>query len=197
MAEYYNWISHGKDIVQDYYEAPSVPQVSEEPTSAGHVEGNYLQLGDEQRMDWAQKMVFYATGLSYFASSHKNVPNDGMRSYPVDTCTSSYVYGGSDLYDYDESGLTDRFFNVVHAADQPLWDSCNQSQLGVVAEFVDIKVDGHIYERIYDRISQWTNRILPSNHNLLGDYYNMKKLVKDLGLPVKKIHACKNGFMLY
>ncbi|KAL0381180.1 UNVERIFIED_CONTAM: hypothetical protein Sangu_0182300 [Sesamum angustifolium] len=31
MAEYYNWTSHGEDIVQDYYEAPSVPQVSEEP----------------------------------------------------------------------------------------------------------------------------------------------------------------------
>ncbi|KAL0309024.1 UNVERIFIED_CONTAM: hypothetical protein Sradi_5844700 [Sesamum radiatum] len=71
MAEYYNWTLHGEDIVQDYFEAPSVPQVSEEPTPTGYVEGNYSQRGDEQYMDWAQRMVFDAAGLSYFASSHE------------------------------------------------------------------------------------------------------------------------------
>ncbi|KAL0294612.1 UNVERIFIED_CONTAM: hypothetical protein Sangu_3214500 [Sesamum angustifolium] len=90
-------------------------------------------------------------------------------------------------YDYDESGLTDHFSNIVHAANQPLWTVCNQSQLGVVFELVDIKADGHISKRIMIRISQWANRILPSNHTLPGDYYNTKSLVKDLGLPVEKI----------
>ncbi|KAL0291085.1 UNVERIFIED_CONTAM: hypothetical protein Scaly_2649600 [Sesamum calycinum] len=73
----------------------------------------------------------------------------------------------------------------------------NQSQLGVVVELVDIKADGYIFERIYDKISQWTNRILSSDHTLPRDYYNTKKLVKDLGLPVEKIDACKNSCMLY
>ncbi|KAL0290565.1 UNVERIFIED_CONTAM: hypothetical protein Scaly_2666700, partial [Sesamum calycinum] len=118
------------------FEAPSVPQVSEEPTPAGHVEGNYPQYGDEQYIDWAQRMVFYAVELSYFASSHEGVLDD----------------------------------------DQPLWDGCTQSQLGVVAELVDIKADCHISEQIYDKISQWANRILPSGHILSGDYYSTKKL---------------------
>ncbi|KAL0284649.1 UNVERIFIED_CONTAM: hypothetical protein Sangu_2816500 [Sesamum angustifolium] len=30
-----------------------------------------------------------------------------------------------------------------------------------------------------------------------GDYYSTKKLVKDLGLSIEKIHACKNGCILY
>ncbi|KAK4397580.1 hypothetical protein Sango_1594600 [Sesamum angolense] len=97
MVEYYNWTSHGGNIVQDYYEAPSVSHVSEEPTSAGHVEG---------------------------------VPDDGTRSVPVDAGTSSYIYGGGGPYDYDDSGLADHFSNIVHVADQLLWDNCNQSQLG-------------------------------------------------------------------
>ncbi|KAL0359902.1 UNVERIFIED_CONTAM: hypothetical protein Sangu_0839600 [Sesamum angustifolium] len=105
-------------------------------------------------------MVFYAIGPSYFASSHEGILDDGTRSCLVDASPSSYCYDGSDPYDYDESRLTDRFFNVVHAADQPLWDGCTQSQLGVVAELVDIKADGHISERIYDRISQWANSLL-------------------------------------
>ncbi|KAL0342645.1 UNVERIFIED_CONTAM: hypothetical protein Scaly_1927100, partial [Sesamum calycinum] len=37
----------------------------------------------------------------------------------------------------------------------------------------------------------------PSYYTPPGDYYSTKKLVKDLGLPVEKIDACKNGCMLY
>ncbi|KAK4394428.1 hypothetical protein Sango_1597100 [Sesamum angolense] len=33
--------------------------------------------------------------------------------------------------------------------------------------------------------------------NLPRDYYSTKKLIEDLGLPVEKIDACKNGCMLY
>ncbi|KAL0300169.1 UNVERIFIED_CONTAM: hypothetical protein Scaly_2567700 [Sesamum calycinum] len=72
MVEYYNWTSHGEDIVQDYYEAPGVPQASEEPTSTGHFEA----------------------GPSYFAFSHEGILDDGTRSCPMDVGTSSYVYGG-------------------------------------------------------------------------------------------------------
>ncbi|KAL0287116.1 UNVERIFIED_CONTAM: hypothetical protein Sangu_2706400 [Sesamum angustifolium] len=142
-------------------------------------------------------MVFYAAGTSYFASSHEGVPDNGMRSCSVDASTSSYIYGGGGPYDCDESGLADHFSNIVHTADQLMWDSCNKSQLGVVAELVDIKADGHISDRIYNRISKWANRILLFDHSLPGDYYSTKKLVKDLGLPVEKIHACKNYCMLY
>ncbi|KAL0383227.1 UNVERIFIED_CONTAM: hypothetical protein Scaly_0610000 [Sesamum calycinum] len=110
---------------EDYFETPSVPQVSEEPIPTGHVEG---------------------------------VPHNGTRSCPVGVGPSSYCYGG-DPYDYDESGLADRFSDVVHVVNQPL--------------------------------------ILPSDHTLLGDCYNTKKLVKDLSLPVEKIHSCKDDCMLY
>ncbi|KAL0391235.1 UNVERIFIED_CONTAM: hypothetical protein Scaly_0480600 [Sesamum calycinum] len=139
MAEYYNWTLHGEDIVQDYYEAPSIPQVLEESTSAGH-EGVIIHSGV-------------------------------MNNVWIGRRECSYIYDGDGLYDYDESGLADRFTTAVHAADQPLWDGCKQSQLGIVAELVDIKAN--------------------------GDYYRTKKLVKDLSIPVEKIHACKNGCMLY
>ncbi|KAL0314883.1 UNVERIFIED_CONTAM: hypothetical protein Sangu_2332700 [Sesamum angustifolium] len=89
------------------------------------------------------------------------------------------------------------FLQCSAAADHPLWNGCTQSQLGVVAELVDIKTDGHISERIYDRISQWANRIISPDHTLAGDYYNTKKVINDLGLPIEKIDVCKDGCMLY
>ncbi|KAK4382301.1 hypothetical protein Sango_2884600 [Sesamum angolense] len=39
--------------------------------------------------------------------------------------------------------------------------------------------------------------MLPREHTLPLDYYNMKNLIKDLGLPMEKIDVCKNGCMLY
>ncbi|KAL0457759.1 UNVERIFIED_CONTAM: hypothetical protein Slati_0403100 [Sesamum latifolium] len=38
---------------------------------------------------------------------------------------------------------------------------------------------------------------MPRDHSCPIDYYNTKKLIKDLGLPMEKIDACKNGCMLY
>ncbi|KAL0448023.1 UNVERIFIED_CONTAM: hypothetical protein Slati_1930200 [Sesamum latifolium] len=38
---------------------------------------------------------------------------------------------------------------------------------------------------------------MPRDHSFSVDYYNTKKLIKDLGLPIEKIDACKNGCILY
>ncbi|KAL0401329.1 UNVERIFIED_CONTAM: hypothetical protein Slati_4162800 [Sesamum latifolium] len=137
-------------------------------------------------------MIFGAAGQAY---NQDGAADDGTRSCPLDAGPSPYYYGGGP-YDYVH-GLIDRFQDVLHAAEQPLWNGCTTSQLAVVAELVDIKVDGHLSELIYDRISQWGDHIMPRNHSFFVDYYNMKKLIKDLGLPMEKINACKNGCMLY
>lgn len=39
--------------------------------------------------------------------------------------------------------------------------------------------------------------MLPSYANLLKDYYDVKKIIKDLGLDYEKIHVCPNDFMLF
>ncbi|KAL0402000.1 UNVERIFIED_CONTAM: hypothetical protein Slati_4229900 [Sesamum latifolium] len=129
---------------------------------------------------------FQCRRLTFLYSNYNqdDAPDDGTRSCPTDAGPSSYYDRGP--YDY-VSGLGDRFHDVVHAVEQPLWSSCTQSQFGVAAELVDIKVDGHISKQIYDRISQWAYHILPYDHALPLDYYNTKKLVKDLGLPMRRL----------
>ena len=39
--------------------------------------------------------------------------------------------------------------------------------------------------------------IMPRNNNLPRNYYNAKKLLKDLGLSVVKIDVCINGCMFF
>ncbi|KAL0453580.1 UNVERIFIED_CONTAM: hypothetical protein Slati_1336100 [Sesamum latifolium] len=84
-------------------------------------------------MNWAQRMVFDAVGQAY---SQDGAADDGTRSCPLDAGSSSYYYGGGP-YNY-VSGLADRFHDVLHAADQPLWNDCTISQLAAVAKLVDM-----------------------------------------------------------
>ncbi|KAL0344275.1 UNVERIFIED_CONTAM: hypothetical protein Sangu_1314900 [Sesamum angustifolium] len=152
-----------KIFMQDYFEAPSVPQVLEESTLAGHVKVSLMMV----------------RGLALWMS------------VLVHTFTAAVART------IMMSQVGKPFFECSACCRPTLWNGCNQSQLGVFAELVDIKADGHISEPIYDRMSQWADRILPFDHTLPGGYYSTKKLVKDLGLPVEKIHPGKNDCMLY
>ncbi|KAL0430419.1 UNVERIFIED_CONTAM: hypothetical protein Sradi_0667900 [Sesamum radiatum] len=137
-------------------------------------------------------MVYDAAGPHFF-SAHLNPE-------PVGACSSFPTNGseaGPSSYSYDVSRLSDRFFDVVRAADQPLYNGCDESQLSAVARLVNIKAENNMSERCYDQVSQWASDLLPRDHTLPPDYYNTKKLIRDLGLPIEKIHACKNGCMLY
>ncbi|KAL0420403.1 UNVERIFIED_CONTAM: hypothetical protein Slati_3063200 [Sesamum latifolium] len=146
MPEYYNWTSHGEERVQEYFEVVTAPPLQDEVTST--------QLGDATQINWAQRMVLDAAGPAFCSSTYSQdcALDDGTRSCPLDAGPSSYYYGGGP-YDY-VFGLADRFHNVLHVAEQPLWNGCTTSQLVAVAELVDIKTDDHISQRIYDRISQ-------------------------------------------
>ncbi|KAL0292519.1 UNVERIFIED_CONTAM: hypothetical protein Sangu_2529700 [Sesamum angustifolium] len=141
-------------------------------------------------------MVFYAVGPSYFASSNEGVPDDGKKSCPVDASTSSYAYGGSGPYYYDESGLANRFSNIVHAAYQPSWDGCSQSELVLLLSWWKSR---WMVIFLSEYMIEYPNGLIeycPMIHSARS-YYSTKKLVKNLGLPVEKIHVCKNGCMLY
>ncbi|KAK4389666.1 hypothetical protein Sango_2303600 [Sesamum angolense] len=99
-------------------------------------------------------------------------------------------------YDY-LSILSDFFYDIVHAADRVLWSGCTQSHLASVTGLIIIKAEGNNSKQTYDQICEWGNNILSRDHTLLRDYYNTKKLIRDLSLPIEKIDACKTGCMFY
>ncbi|KAL0340114.1 UNVERIFIED_CONTAM: hypothetical protein Sradi_4528200 [Sesamum radiatum] len=83
----------------------------------------------------------------------------------------------------------------LQAVDQPLYSGCDQSQLAAVARLVNIKAETNMSERCYDQVSQWASDLLSRDHTLPSNYYNTKKMIRNLGLPVEKIHGCRNGCM--
>ncbi|KAL0290178.1 UNVERIFIED_CONTAM: hypothetical protein Sradi_7055500 [Sesamum radiatum] len=180
---YYNWTAHGEAQVLENYDDQPAPVCSETPVAPDM----RTQWGYYEQMNWDQRMV-YDTVRPQFFSTHPEPEAEGASSsFPADVSS----------YDYDVSGLSERFFDVVHAADQPLYNGCDESQLAAVARLVNIKAEHNMSERCYDQVSQWASDLLPRDHTLPSNYYNTKKMIRDLGLPVEKIHACKNGCMLY
>ena len=91
-----------------------------------------------------------------------------------------------------------KFYKMLQAADTPLWDGCtSQSQLSVTARLLNIKSEHNMSIQCFDELLSLFKESMPSGSKLADGFYNMKKLVLGLGLPVQKIDVCINGCMLY
>ena len=90
------------------------------------------------------------------------------------------------------------FFDLLSAANQELWPGCdNMTQLGSVARILNIKSEGHISDRSLNEILSWYNDSLPTDNNMVDSFYEMKKLLRSLGLAVEKIDCCRLGCMIF
>ncbi|KAJ8769652.1 hypothetical protein K2173_005255 [Erythroxylum novogranatense] len=91
-----------------------------------------------------------------------------------------------------------KFFDLLQAADLELWPGCKKkTQLSSIARILNVKSEGHISDRSFDNILEWYTESLPADHSMVDSFYNMKKLIRSLGLPVQKIDCCRLGCMLY
>ncbi|KAL0374151.1 UNVERIFIED_CONTAM: hypothetical protein Sradi_3330800 [Sesamum radiatum] len=167
VENYYNWTSHG----EPEYE----PSMSENNL----LDDTTLYWNNYEQLNWDQIMVIDATGPTFPPVHVSHEPNK------KETGISSNDQGGS-------------FSDVISAADQPLYSgSENHSQLSAVVRLANIKSEYNLPQSCYDEISQLIGELLPRDHTLPKDYYSAKKLIRELGLPVEKIDACKDGCMLF
>ena len=90
------------------------------------------------------------------------------------------------------------FFDLLSTADKELWPGCdNMTQLRSVALILNIKSEGHIFDRSLNEILSWYNDSLPTDNNMVDSFYEMKNLLGSLGLAVEKIDCCRLGCMIF
>ncbi|CAH9080101.1 unnamed protein product [Cuscuta epithymum] len=189
VDNYYNWTSHGEP-----FDPSLLPQTV---GSSRHVPNEMGEWGDYDQMTWGHQMVYDIFGASTSQFNHNveplnNPPQSQSSNVPHgDENPSSYV-----PYYVDELG--ERFQDVLKAADQPLYADCEgHSQLSAVTELLNIKSEYNLPENCMSRLLQFVGGMLPRDHSLPSTYYDMKRLVSQLGLPVIEIDACPSGCMLY
>jgi hypothetical protein len=80
---------------------------------------------------------------------------------------------------------TRKFYDILEAADTPIWDGCsNYSQLSLVSQLLNIKSENTISEKCFNQVVHLMKEVAPDKNKIPDDFYEMKKMVSDLGLPV-------------
>ena len=87
---------------------------------------------------------------------------------------------------------------MLKVADEPLWAGCeNHTQLSVTARLLNIKTKHNVLENCLNSFVEIMRETLPRDNIMPSDFYDMKKLVDNLGLPVEKNDVYSRGCMLY
>ncbi|XP_065874236.1 uncharacterized protein [Euphorbia lathyris] len=91
-----------------------------------------------------------------------------------------------------------KFFDMLRSLDEELYDGCeNHSVLSMMARLLNIKSENHMTERCFDSVLEAIHEALPSGNKMAKNFYETKKLIQGLGLPVEKIDCCVQGCMLF
>ena len=93
---------------------------------------------------------------------------------------------------------TQQLYNLIDAANEPLWPGCDtMTQLSAMTRLLTVKSDHRLSERAYDDILHIWKDSLPRDNRLLNNFYETKRLMQGLGLPVEKIDCCISNCMLF
>ncbi|XP_042388266.1 uncharacterized protein LOC121980336 isoform X2 [Zingiber officinale] len=180
---YYNWTSHGEPFISDEdYERNIQISVSGD-------QSYYNQLNPYQRM------IIDAAGQNFNPDMHGT-----SSSYPppVEQMFNTYT---SPLEEVEVPGVDEtyiKFQEVLSAVDEPLWAGCDtHTKLSLTARLLNVKSESNLSEDYFNKFIQTIKEALPRDNILPNDFYSMKKLIKELGLPVERIDVCRDGCMLY
>jgi hypothetical protein len=90
-----------------------------------------------------------------------------------------------------------RFFDLLKAANEPIYEGCSQSKLSILVRMLAARANWHIPQRCVDFFAEIFANLSPSNDNLPKNYYEATRLAYKLGLEYHTIDCCKKGCMLY
>ena len=113
-----------------------------------------------------------------------------------------YVAMASDAFPHMEEEPNveaKRFYDILDAAKHPIYNGCKEglSQLSLASRLMSLKTDYNLPQNCMDSSSQMMQDYLPEGNNSMNSYYDIKKLMRLLGLPYHKIDVCQDNCMLF
>ena len=90
-----------------------------------------------------------------------------------------------------------KFLELLKAAEKPLYEGRAMSLLKAVARLTNLKCEYNLPYRAVNGIASFMKDICPNNNDMVGNYYETKKLLAGLELPHCKIDVCPNSCMLF
>ncbi|KAL3839245.1 hypothetical protein ACJIZ3_023836 [Penstemon smallii] len=92
----------------------------------------------------------------------------------------------------------EEFYNFVKDAKKELYPGCKSyKKLSFIVRLFQIKCLGGWSNNSFSMLLDLLKAVLPEGETLPKSFYEMKKIIKKLGLGYEKIHACPNDCILY
>jgi hypothetical protein len=90
-----------------------------------------------------------------------------------------------------------KFFDMLKASKEPLHEHTTVSILTFVTRITSIKSKFAFSNKCDKGLLRLFSDVLPSNHKMLKDMYQSKKLLSTLGMEFDKIDVCKDNCMIF
>jgi len=121
-----------------------------------------------------------------------------MRDMVIDALgpiTCNWGAEGSSNAEEDPNPHVKDFFDMIEAAEKPLYDGCQSSLLSVAARITNLKCEYNIPNRAIDGFASLIKDICPDDNKLADTFYGTKKLLAGLEMPHERIDGygeCEN-----
>jgi hypothetical protein len=92
---------------------------------------------------------------------------------------------------------TQDFFDLLRAADEPLWEGCELSKLSFLVLLFHVKLTNKWSNKSINDLLQILQLALPNGSNIPRTFVEARKTIAKLGLRYEKIHVCPNNCQLY
>jgi len=89
------------------------------------------------------------------------------------------------------------YYDMSSAAQQPLHEDTNVSQLDAIARLMAIKSQFSLGRDAFDLMLTVFGSLLPGGHILPKNMYEAQKLLRALKMPYEQIHTCPKGCILF
>ncbi|XP_010456912.1 PREDICTED: uncharacterized protein LOC104738435 [Camelina sativa] len=174
MPNYYVWYEHGED-----YDV-----VGEGNSSHYASNTDYARASEPIGLDGENIYVGMVND-----AFHGSVPYNEYHEHE----------SGNDHVHEQPTQEAKRFYDMLAAANTPLYDGCRegQSQLSLAARFMNNKVDYNLSENCIDSWTGLFTEYLPEGNQATGSYYETETLMRKLGLPCRTYDVCIDNCMLF
>nr|XP_016511549.1 PREDICTED: uncharacterized protein LOC107828697 [Nicotiana tabacum] len=111
--------------------------------------------------------------------------------------TRDDIFGGSNQHNVGFDKKTEKFFNLLKEAERELYPGSKYSLLSFLVRLLHLKCLNGWSNNSFSMLLELLKDVFPEGEILPKSFNDAKRIIKNLGLEYKKIHACLNDCMIY
>ena len=187
MHDYYVWYLHGEGFGNDVGASSSNYQPVYPPNMPSYNYSGFHHVYEHEVGNVDQYPEHNAVGPSRIEDMvHDAFP--GVNTYVPD----------DDVVE-EPNPNAKQFYDMMSSANQPLYDGCREglSRLSLASRMTTIKSDHNLSASSMDDWTALFKEYLPQGNHAADSYYEVQKLVSNLGLPARTIDVCIDNCMLF